>query len=406
VPEQDPIPPRRAARRHSPGEDDEVPPWANLPPVRPRRGAAGSGGAPHRGPRPHRDPDGFRDAPPRRDTPGRPVPDSFRDGPPRTNQGPRRDQQQFPGQAPPRREPPSGGYFSPAGPGTGGHQPPGPFGGPQEGQGGSGPGYVTRTDDYPDSTAAAFAPDDDEMPSGGPRARSARARRTLLRKRRRSLLMIGAAVVVIAAVVSVVLLNQAGGQAANISSDFVTTFQAGELRSVPNACDVIPAATVQQYLPGQVKQAAPQPIDGNLGSACNWTLDHQPTYRLLEVNMLAYAPNGLAVGNGSATSAATDAYNQQYQDLKTPPKGTPGGQATVTTLTGIGNAAFSAIQVFHVGGAVSDTATVVIRFHNVIVTAELSGLEHSNKGHYGPVNQSQLSQGALAFAQAAYTALR
>ncbi len=75
------------------------------------------------------------------------------------------------------------------------------------------------------------------------------------------------------------------------------------------------------------------------------------------------------------------------------------------TLTGIGDGAFSAIQVFHVGGAVSDTATVVIRFHNVIVQAELSGLEHSNKGHYGPVNQSQLSQGALAFAQAAYASL-
>lgn len=252
---------------------------------------------------------------------------------------------------------------------------------------------------------AAFVPDEDGEPSGGSRTLGARARRALLRKRRRSMMLAGGAVVVIAAVVAVVLMNQGSGQAANISSDFITTFQPGELTQVPNACDVIPSSTVQQYLPGQVKEAAPQPINGKFGSACNWTLDHQPVYRLLEVSMLAYQPDGLAAGNGSATSAATDAYTQQYQDLQTPPKGSVGGRATVAPLSGVGNAGFSAMQVFHVGGAVSDTATVVIRFHNVIVQAELSGLDHSNKGHYGPVSQSELEAGALAFAQAAYASL-
>ena len=254
--------------------------------------------------------------------------------------------------------------------------------------------------------AAAFGPGPaDEKPAGGRAALGARARRTLLRRRRRSLAMLGGAAVAIVVVLSVVLLNRGGGQTANISGDFITSFQPGELQKVPNACDVLPGGTIQQYLPGQVKQAAPQPIDGNLGSSCNWTVDHQPVYRLLQVSMVASKPSLLESGNGSATSAAIDTYNQSYQDLKDPPKGTVAGQTSVTPLSGIGNAAYSAMQVFRVGGAVSDMATVVIRFHNVIVTVELSGLQHSNKGHYGPVSQSQLSAGAQAFAQAAYAAL-
>lgn len=407
VPEQDPIPPRRAARRRSPGEDDDVPPWANLPPVRP----------------------------PRRDAPVRPGQDSFRDGTVRPEQAPRRDQQPFPGQVPPRREPrpqyeppsaydsgqrmaagyrgqpasapaPAPGPGSPLGPAS---PPSAPNPGNPAGRGPfqpPGPGYASDSAGLPDE-AATFAADDDEVPSGRPRALGARASRALLRRRRRSLLMAAAAVVVIATVISVVLLNQGGGQAANISSDFITSFQPGELRSVPDACDIVPAATVQQYLPGQAARTASQPTNTVLtsGSACNWTVDHQPTYRILEVNLLAYAPNLLPAGNGSATSVATDAYDTQYQRFQTPPKDSVSGQATVTPLTGTGDAAFTAMQVFHVGGAVSDTATVVIRFRNVIVQAQLSGLVHANKGHYDPVSQAELSQGALAFAQAAYAAL-
>ena len=70
----------------------------------------------------------------------------------------------------------------------------------------------------------------------------------------------------------------------------------------------MPAATVQQYLPGKVKVASPLPVDGAAESACNWTIDQAPVYRLLELNLLAYAPNGLASGDGSATYAAIDAY--------------------------------------------------------------------------------------------------
>ncbi len=244
-----------------------------------------------------------------------------------------------------------------------------------------------------------------ERPGGRTRALGGRARRALMRRRRRSVVLIGGAIVAIAAVLVTVFVTRGNGSAAVIPNDFITTFQPGELQQVPNACQVIPPATIQQYLPGKIKQAAPLPIDGKLGSACNWTLDHQPTYRLLELNMLAYAPNGLASGNGSATSAATDAYMQALQSLQDPPKGTVGGKATVTTVTGLGDEAFSSMQVFRVGGAVSYQATVTIRFHNVVVTVEFSGLEHSNKGHYGPVSQSQLAAAAMAFAQDAYASL-
>jgi len=46
-------------------------------------------------------------------------------------------------------------------------------------------------------------------------------------------------------------------------------------------------------------------------------------------------------------------------------------------------------------------ATVIVRYHNVIVTVTVNGLERSNRGHYGPVSKAQLSATALAFAEAA-----
>ena len=61
---------------------------------------------------------------------------------------------------------------------------------------------------------------------------------------------------------------------------------------------------------------------------------------------------------------------------------------------------------FRRGGAVTDVATVVVRYHNVVVSVTLNGLQHSNRGSYGPVSMSGLSAAALAFAQAAAVALR
>jgi hypothetical protein len=235
-----------------------------------------------------------------------------------------------------------------------------------------------------------------------PRESGGRAHRAAARRRRRWYYLGGGVLVVAGAVLAVVLLT--GGQpgpAAVTPGALITTFQPGELRQVPDACHVVPGGIVQQYLPGTPKVASPLSVDGSAASACNWTIDKRPLYRLMQVNLNAYAPNGLASGNGSATRAATDAYDLALRDMQVPPKGSPAARATVQVLSGFGNQAFSALQVFHVGGAVTDVATVVVRYHNVVVTVTLNGLDHSNKGNYGPVSTTQLAAAAMAFARAA-----
>jgi hypothetical protein len=254
--------------------------------------------------------------------------------------------------------------------------------------------------------AAGQAGDGEDVPRPQPREPGGRAARSAARRRRRWLVTGGALVVIAGAVTAVVLLTGGGpGPAAVTPGALITTFQPGELQQVPQACKIVPAAMVQQYLPGKVKQAAPLPVNGSAGSACNWTLDQAPTYRLMELNIFAYAPNGLATGDGSATNAAIDGYASDLQSLQSPPKDSPAPKAAVTMLPGFGNQAFSAMQVFKAGGAITDVATVVVRYHNVVVTATLNGLEHSNRGTYGPVSQSALSAAALAFAQAAEASL-
>ncbi|HEY3652171.1 MAG TPA: hypothetical protein VGL33_29660, partial [Streptosporangiaceae bacterium] len=208
------------------------------------------------------------------------------------------------------------------------------------------------------------------------------------------------------AVLAVVLLTGGRpGPASVTPGALITTFQPGELRQVPNACRVVPPATVTQYLPDAPKVASPLPVNGSAGSACNWTVDKPPLSRLMQVSMNAYAPNGLASGNGSATRAATDAYHQALQELQVPPRHSPSSRATVQVLSGFGSQAYSALQVFHVGGAVTEVATVMVRYHNVIVTVKLNGTEHSNKGNYGPVSKPQLAAAAMAFARAAEASL-
>jgi hypothetical protein len=265
--------------------------------------------------------------------------------------------------------------------------------------------------------AGPDADPDEEVPAAPPRAPGGRAPggrapggralRAAARRRRRWLVAGGSLVVVAAAVLTVVLL--AGGQpgpAAVTPGALITTFQPGELRQVPAACHAVPAATVQQYLPGKATVASPLPVNGSAESACDWTIDQPPVYRLMQVNLLAYAPNGLASGDGSATFAAIDAYDLALQEMQAPPKHSPAPRATVQALPGFGNQAFSALQVFRVGGAVTDVATVMVRYRNVVVTVTLNGLEHSNRGTYGPVSKSQLAAAALAFAQAAEASLR
>jgi hypothetical protein len=247
---------------------------------------------------------------------------------------------------------------------------------------------------------------EDEETAAPRRVPGGRAMRAAARRRRRWFIMLGVLVVLAGSVTAAVLLTGSGPSPASVTPNaLITTFQPGELQRVPNACDSVPAATVAQYLPGKVKVAAPLPVNGALESACNWTVDKAPVYRLLELDTLAYAPSGLASGDGSATFAAIDAYATTLQNLRSPAKKSFEPRATVRTLTGLGDEAFSATQVFYVGGAITDVATVVIRFHNVIVTVTLDGLQHSNRGDYGPVSLSQLSSGALAFAESAEASL-
>jgi hypothetical protein len=246
---------------------------------------------------------------------------------------------------------------------------------------------------------------ENEAPRAQPRAPGGRALRAAARRRRRWLIMAAGLVVLAGGVTAAVVVPGGPAPAPVVPGGLITTFQPGELRVVPNACGTVPAVTVQQYLPGRAKQASPLPIGGTAESACDWTIDQAPVYRLLELNLLAYAPNGLASGDGSATHAAMDAYAVSLQDLRDPPKNSADPRAAVTALNGLGNEAFSATQVFRRGGAVFDVATVVVRYHNVIVTATLNGLQHSNRGAYGPVSMSQLASAALAFAQAAEAAL-
>ncbi|MGH3259806.1 MAG: hypothetical protein ACRDOU_31155 [Streptosporangiaceae bacterium] len=237
---------------------------------------------------------------------------------------------------------------------------------------------------------------------GAPRVQGGRARRAAARKRRQYYFVAGGLAGLIAgATVVGLVLGSGPGPASVVPNALITSFQPGELQQVPDACDSVPAGTVQQFLPGKVKVASPLPVDGSAESACNWSIDRAPVYRLLELNLLAYAPNGLASGNGSATQAAIDAYASSLRDTEHPPKNSPDPRATVTVLSGLGNEAFSSLQVFREGGAVTDVATVMVRYHNVIVTVTVNGLEHSNLGNYGPVSKAQLSAAALAFAEAA-----
>jgi hypothetical protein len=222
-------------------------------------------------------------------------------------------------------------------------------------------------------------------------------RRSDRRKRRR--LLIAAGAVVALAIAVVVYLMSGGPGAANLGfGSFVTNFLPGELQQVPDPCTTVPAATLNQYLPGTRKQAAP-PLNSGTNTQCTWTLDSAPTYRVLEVQLQAYSPSGLASGNGSATFAAEDAY-QSFENGSTSP-GPKSGQpkATVTDLTGMPGgtqtSAFQATQVFDRGGAVTDVANVYVRYRNVIITVVVDGLDQSSGGKkYGPVSMSDLTAAA------------
>jgi hypothetical protein len=223
------------------------------------------------------------------------------------------------------------------------------------------------------------------------------------RRKRRRLLIAGGAVVALAIAV-VVYLMSGGPGAANLGfGNFVTNFLPGELQQVPDPCTAVPATTLNQYLPGTRKQAAP-PLNSGANTQCTWTLDNPPAYRVLEVQLQAYSPSGLASGNGSATFAAEDAYQSFENGYTKPGPKSNQPKATVTDLSGMpgGNqtSAFQATQVFNRGGAVTDVANVYVRYRNVIITVVVDGLDQSTGGKkYGPVSMSDLTAAANTVAK-------
>jgi hypothetical protein len=226
------------------------------------------------------------------------------------------------------------------------------------------------------------------------RAQATRARRARRRLHVWAAVAGGAAVI---AVLIYVLLPGSGAPAG--ANGFVTTYLPGEYRSVPDVCASVPAATLGQFLPGKPTRAALSGLTGGSGNQCDWTLDRKPVYRLLQVTAQAYAPSGLASGDGSATFAATDAYAQALRADRQPPRRTHLPPARITVVRGLGTAAFSAFQVIRAGGAMTDRVTVVARFRNVLVTIEFSGLDHARTGGYGPVSPGLLAAGAAAAAR-------
>src|SRR5215813_1183093 len=187
------------------------------------------------------------------------------------------------------------------------------------------------------------APDRDGPPGG----RSARGRAAAgARRGRRAAYIWGGALVAVLLIVAGVgyeYLHRPSPQPAPES--LVTTFQRGELKTVPSACSAVTAATLNQYLPGQRRVVTPKSLYGSAQSLCDWTLDAKPLYRVLQVTVRAYAPSGLASGNGSATFAAKDAYQQAGLQKTHPPKATHLPRATVVKLPGLGSSALAALQV-------------------------------------------------------------
>jgi hypothetical protein len=221
-------------------------------------------------------------------------------------------------------------------------------------------------------------------------------------KRRRLYLIGGAAVAVVIAVVAY-FLTSGNGTPGNVGiGSLVTSFLPGEFQQVPNACSAVSSATIAQYLPGQPKMAAP-PLNSGANSQCTWTLDKSPVYRVLEVNLQAYSPSGLASGDGSATFAAIDAYTEDQQSMQDPGPHSGQPKAVVADVSGMPGGsetdAFSAMQVFQQGGQISDMATVIVRYRNVIISVVMNGLDHASSGNYGPVSGSELSSQAQTVAQ-------
>jgi hypothetical protein len=243
------------------------------------------------------------------------------------------------------------------------------------------------------------APEVEEPGDGQPRRRRrGRAAAARLRKSRRRVYIWCGTAILVAVVVAVVAVIHGLPKPAPKSA-FISTLQAGEFRAVPSACSAVSPALLSQYLPGTARKVSTG--EGSTSSQCSFTVDNKPVFRVLEVALQAYQPSLVAAGNGSATDNAIDSFLVTQQALAHPGKKSPLPAAQVTSLTGLGSAAFSALQVIRADHTVTDLVTVVARDRNVIVTVSLQA-QASGKG-YGPVAVSLVRSGAMAAGRAVLT---
>jgi hypothetical protein len=186
----------------------------------------------------------------------------------------------------------------------------------------------------------------------------------------------------------------------------VRTLLPGEFRSVPDACTAVGAATLSQYVPGAPRKVT-HSITTSAQNQCTFTVDVTPVFRVLEVTAQQYLPFGLASGNGSATNNAIDNFALERQGLADPARKSRMPKALISNVAGLGQAAFSALQVFHVaGGDITDRVTVVVRDRNVVLIVSLQGLQsHKRSGGFGPVSVTALRAGSLAAARQAEAAV-
>ncbi len=225
------------------------------------------------------------------------------------------------------------------------------------------------------------------------RQRRGRAAATRRRKSKRRLVTWGGTAIVLVILVGVgfVLFQSPAPK-----SPYVTTYQKGEFKSVPDACKVVGAAALHQLMGGTPKVTQPQ--QGSELSQCAFTVDAKPTFRVLQIFVQAYSASlTVPVGNGSATADATYTIAEQRRLLAHPPKHTPQPPAAIAAVGGLGNEAFSAVQVFR-AKSVIDLVNVWARYRNVLITVVFQG---QASGGFGPVTVSELRSGAITAARAA-----
>jgi hypothetical protein len=181
---------------------------------------------------------------------------------------------------------------------------------------------------------------------------------------------------------------------------YITYLQRGEYRQAPDACRVVAGPALSQYLGGTPSPGV-QSASGDGKSECTYQFDAKPVFRVLDITIAAYMPSLIAPGDGSATSYASYTFSQTRQVFLHPPRHTPDPPASVTSVA-LGDQALSAVQIYHVG-PVQDRATVVTRWHNVLITASLWA---TASGGFGPVSISELQADALGAARSALAVVR